>query len=104
MCQGGDEAAGREVDKGLEDEDGEIVVVTEDEEAEGEEGGVAGEADESGARWGGVTVEGLGEAVDAVLEGVAGEVAVEEGVVGDLGEAMDEPETEEQAGEEGGDG
>ncbi len=99
--------AGGEVNEDLEEDDGvvallAVAVEAEEAEAGGEEEGVAGEADEGGADWlqQGRSVA-VGDAVDAVAKEVVGDVAVEEGVALDVGVAVEEEETEEEAGDEG---
>ena len=93
-----EDEAGGEVDEALEEHDGGVVLDAEEGEAEDEEEGVSGEADEGGMGEAG----GLGESVDAVLEPVFGDIAVDEGVSGDAGRVEDEPEPEGKTEREGG--
>ncbi len=72
----------------------------EEAEADGEKEGVAGEADEGGAGAGGAGAE-VAEAVDAVLEPVFGDVAVDEGVASDARDVVDVPEPEDESEREG---
>ena len=97
-----EEDAGEEIDEDLDEEYGveaflSVGVEAEDAEAEGEEKGVAGQAEERGADGAG----GVGDAVDAVAQEVVGDVGVEEGVALDVGVAEEEEEAEEEAGGEG---
>ena len=86
---GDDETAG-DVDDELYEHDRGVVFAAEEEETEGEESGIAGEADPGRLR----IAAGMGEAVDAVVDPVLGDVAIDIGVAGDVGELEDEEQAE----------
>jgi len=99
--EGGDEQAGGEVDGDLHEHGGVVMLHAEEGEAESEEEWVAGEADEGGMDDSLTGIVVGGEAVDAVLEPVFGNVAIDEGVAVDFGVGVDEPEAEGGSGGEG---
>ena len=89
--------AAEQVYGGLDVHDGVVMLHAEEAEADGEEDGVAGEADDGGAgRWTGSAGAEVAEAVDAVLQPVFGDVAVDECVAGDARDVVDVPETEDE--------
>jgi hypothetical protein len=85
--ESGDKDAGEQIDDTLEVHDGDVISSTEERETCGEEERISGQADEGrgNATW------GLGEAVDAVLQPVSGDVAV------DAPGMSDEPEAQHKA-------
>ena len=96
----GKQKAREEIDGTLHIQDGDIVLRTEDTEAEQEKDRVAGKADQRGDG----KIRRAREAVDTVLEPAKGDVPVDIRISGDDGGVVDEPEAQESAERECDDG
>jgi len=99
---GRQQAAGDKVGGDLRQDDRAVVGHTEEAEAGRNKDGIAGKADKGGAYRDYACRACLAdEAVDAVLEPVSGDTAVDKGVAGDARHVVKKPQTEQQASHQG---